>query len=547
MRKLAFIILFLWAMPTIGFATVLVGDTFDSYGTSTNCDDWTGGIVWECWDETTSSRNGIINIVSSIPGSSASFPSGSRCVRFWAKPYEHSAQAISYIAPSGSLSLGTDFWMQVAIYYQSYGGGTPGITPENSHPANEEFGHGVKIFYPNYNNRGWFNITNYTYNVPITVATYHVDADTCTWSPHCEPNGASNKTSNLINNGTSSNWGLPNQWCILKWHICSTAGSKVLEAWIDRLDGNGFSKVMSYTGADTGYGDNNSFTGNIQFILQVPASGASSTWRDVWVYFDDIYFTTTEGDLPTYGGDTTPPTITNVTSDKTNGSYKAGEVIDIDVIFSEAVTSTGNVTVTLETGDTDRTCTFTVSGATTGTCNYTVQAGDTSGDLTVKTIAGTIKDAAENEMVDFAPATNLAANKAIIIDTTAPTILNVSSDKANGTYGLGTTIDIDVTFSEAVTSTGNVTVTLETGDVDRTCTFTVSAETTGTCNYVVQAGDSSADLTVKTIAGTINDAALNAMSNFTPGTNLAANKNLVIDSTNPAKIQGFSITGVRFQ
>jgi hypothetical protein len=84
------------------------------------------------------------------------------------------------------------------------------------------------------------------------------------------------------------------------------------------------------------------------------------------------------------------------------------------------VTSTGNITVTLETGDTDRTCTFSVSNATSGTCNYTVQAGDTSSDLTVSSISGTIADGAANAMVNFVPATNLAANKAIVIDTTAP-------------------------------------------------------------------------------------------------------------------------------
>lgn len=129
----------------------------------------------------------------------------------------------------------------------------------------------------------------------------------------------------------------------------------------------------------------------------------------------------------TVAADSTPPTITNVTSDKADGYYKAGEVIDIDVTFSEAVTSTGNVTVTLETGDTDRTCTFTVSSSTTGTCNYTVQAGDTSADLTVSSISGTIADGASNAMSNFVPSTNLAANKAIVIDTTAPIISNINS------------------------------------------------------------------------------------------------------------------------
>jgi hypothetical protein len=119
--------------------------------------------------------------------------------------------------------------------------------------------------------------------------------------------------------------------------------------------------------------------------------------------------------------DVVAPTITNVSSDKANGSYTVGEVIDIDVTFSENVTSTGNVTVTLETGATDRTCTFTVTNSSTGTCNYTVQAGDTSGDLEA-TISGTIADQAANALTNYTPATNLAANKALIIDTTAPTV-----------------------------------------------------------------------------------------------------------------------------
>ncbi len=124
--------------------------------------------------------------------------------------------------------------------------------------------------------------------------------------------------------------------------------------------------------------------------------------------------------------DTTIPTITNISSNKVNGYYKTGEVIDIDITFSEAVSSTGDVTVTLETGATDRTCTFTVTSSTTGTCNYTVQAGDASDDLTVSLISGTIADEVENSMSVFSPVTNLAANKTLIIDTRAPTISAVT-------------------------------------------------------------------------------------------------------------------------
>jgi len=176
----------------------------------------------------------------------------------------------------------------------------------------------------------------------------------------------------------------------------------------------------------------------------------------------DSYFSSATFGFPmmTIAGtevDSTAPTISSVSSDKTNGSYTVGEVIDIDVTFSEAVTSTGNVTVTLETGSTDRTCTFTVSSATTGTCNYTVQVGDTSSDLTVSSISGTIADASANAMSNFVPTTNLAANKALVIDTTAPTISTLSP--SDGATGVSATANLILTFDAAVdVETGNITI-----------------------------------------------------------------------------------------
>ena len=164
-----------------------------------------------------------------------------------------------------------------------------------------------------------------------------------------------------------------------------------------------------------------------------------------------------------YESDVTAPTITNVTSDKTNETYAIGEVIDIDVTFSEVVTSTGNVTVTVETGTTDRTYTFTVTGSTTGTCNYTVQAGDTSADLTVNSIAGTITDAVGNAMTNFVPSTNLAANKALVIDTIAPS--------APGTPDLGAASDSGTSSTDNITS-------------DTTPTITVSCESAATVSLL---------------------------------------------------------------
>jgi hypothetical protein len=124
--------------------------------------------------------------------------------------------------------------------------------------------------------------------------------------------------------------------------------------------------------------------------------------------------------------DTTPPTILNITSDKPNGTYGIGEVIDIDIVFNEVVSSIGDVTITLETGDIDRTCLFSVTNSSTATCNYTVQTGDTSSDLNVLSVSGAIEDTSSNAMVDFTPATNLAANKNIVINT------SISNDEDEG-------------------------------------------------------------------------------------------------------------------
>lgn len=174
--------------------------------------------------------------------------------------------------------------------------------------------------------------------------------------------------------------------------------------------------------------------------------------------------------------DSSAPTITSVSSDKSDGTYTVGEVIDIDVTFSEAVTSTGDVTVTLETGDTDQACTFSVSNSDTGTCNYTVQEGDISSDLTVSSISGTIEDQASNAMADFTPATNLSANKNIVIDTTAP---SVSSPLPSGAQAQGTTgVTLQVTTDE--NSTCKYGTTPDTAYASISNTFSTTGGTTHT-------------------------------------------------------------------
>jgi hypothetical protein len=318
--------------------------------------------------------------------------------------------------------------------------------------------------------------------------------------------------------------------------------------------------------------------------------------------------------------DNTVPAITSVSSTVADGRYNAPDIIDVNVTFSENVTSSGNITVTLETGTNDQTCAFSINNSSTGSCNYTVQAGDASLDLDTKSITGTINDQAGNTMIDFTPSTNLGINKNLIIDTaspivniisplngnsvngdtvllfsdddmntpncsldnntwvacssgvttlsnltgwsslsdgaftlylrdtdlagnigtdnetgiikdtSAPLIQNISSDHANGRFNVGELIDIDITFSRNVTSTGNVNVFLETGTNDSYCTFSVTNSNTASCIYTVQPTDMSDDLEVNLITGTITDQVGNPMTNFTAITNLNVNKDIIIDT-----------------
>ena len=149
--------------------------------------------------------------------------------------------------------------------------------------------------------------------------------------------------------------------------------------------------------------------------------------------------------------------------------------------FSEAVTSSGNVTVTLETGSTDRTCTFSVSNSTTASCTYTVQAGDTSSDLTVNGVSGTIADQSSNAMTNFTPATNLAANKAIVIDTTAPTG-SITSPAASATLSGTTSLTASASDNDAVASVQFKVDGTNQGSADTTSPFGISWNTASVSN-----------------------------------------------------------------
>jgi fibronectin-binding autotransporter adhesin len=126
-----------------------------------------------------------------------------------------------------------------------------------------------------------------------------------------------------------------------------------------------------------------------------------------------------------------------------------------------------------------------------------------------------------------------------------PVVTGVSSSTPNGSYKIGDTLSVSVTFDMAVfVSGGTPTLLLETGSVDRTLNYVSgSGSTTLVFDYTVQAGDLSTDLDYASTGAlvlngaTIQDA-LNLNANLTlasPGAanSLGANKALVIDGVVP--------------
>ncbi len=356
--------------------------------------------------------------------------------------------------------------------------------------------------------------------------------------------------------------------------------------------------------------------------------------------------------------DTVAPTVSNVTSSTADGTYGVGQVISIQVTFSEAVTVTGTPTLALNSGGGASASYTGGSGSNTLTFTYTVAAGQNSTDLdytstnALALAGGTIQDAATNAaaLTLAAPAASgsLGFNKNIVIsttvadttgpitsgvtvapsptnaapsvaftisdattggnnvtaaeyyldvtgangsgtaigavfgtitvtgsftvsgfaglsegshtvfvhgkdaagnwggftsaafvkDTVAPAVSNVTSSTADGTYGVGAVISIQVTFSEAVTVTGTPTLALNSGG---TASYTSgTGSNTLTFTYTVAAGQNSTDLdytTTTALLGTIKDAAGNAATLTLPAPaasgSLGFNKNIVIDAVAP--------------
>ncbi len=142
--------------------------------------------------------------------------------------------------------------------------------------------------------------------------------------------------------------------------------------------------------------------------------------------------------------DTTAPRIISFTTTTANGSYKAGDSINITANTDENILAGGQITVTLNTG-----ATVILTAATTGstlTGTYTIAAGQTSADLTVSSFTigtgaigtsnATPRDAGFGNALTSTSVpsgvNNIAGSYAIVVDTTAPAALTLTAPADSG-------------------------------------------------------------------------------------------------------------------
>ncbi len=264
------------------------------------------------------------------------------------------------------------------------------------------------------------------------------------------------------------------------------------------------------------------------------------------------------------------PSVSSVSSSTANGSYGVGDVITVTIEFSEAVSVTGTPILTLETGTTDRTASYSSgSGGTTLSFAYTVQSGDSSSDLAyVSTSAlalngGTISDTAGNTasltLATPGTANSLSANKAIVIDGVAPTFDGANSSPVNASYGHAASGTISLKFSENIAfgsgsimliSTASATVVenfeVTTAQGDNGGSVSISADSlsvhpgsnlsAGT-SYAIQIAPSAiTDTNGNEFAG-IND---NTSYTFT----VAANVTMTVDNTSIVEDAGVAVVSL---
>ncbi|MEI7503914.1 MAG: Ig-like domain-containing protein, partial [Paludibacter sp.] len=221
----------------------------------------------------------------------------------------------------------------------------------------------------------------------------------------------------------------------------------------------------------------------------------------------------------TWNFTTIAPVVTSVTSSNLDGTYKIGDLITVNVSFSDTVNVTGSPYLLLNMVGTDRQAAYsTGSGTSILNFTYTIQSTDAAADLdyvTTSSLAlnsGTINStdgiAATRTLATPGAANSLGNNKAIVIDAVAPTVSTYSPTDGNTTVLINQ--NLVFTFNENVKAgtTGSIVIYNSGGTVFETIPYnddriTFSTNTV-TINPIGSLGYSS-DYYVQISLGAITD------------------------------------------
>ena len=182
--------------------------------------------------------------------------------------------------------------------------------------------------------------------------------------------------------------------------------------------------------------------------------------------------------------------------------YDVGDVITAQVTFSEPVTITGNPTLTLQVGDSQRAATYAGQQSDDGLVAdfaYTTQSGDLD-DNGVSISDGQLTLAKDDAIIDAAGNTAKPAFKGVTdqsphqVDARPLTVEEVSL-ASSGPYAIGDDIQVDVEFTRSFKRTGAPVISLKVGDrnVDAKHQKDDAAATTMRFAYTVAQGDLDTD------------------------------------------------------
>jgi hypothetical protein len=144
-------------------------------------------------------------------------------------------------------------------------------------------------------------------------------------------------------------------------------------------------------------------------------------------------------------------------------------------------------------------------------------------------------------VIDFAGNRSPAATFALTVDTATPAVTGVAASSASGTYGIGQSVDIQVTFSQAVAVTGVPTLQLNTTPLRTARYLTGSGTNVLTFRYTIQTNDWSSRLdytSTSALSGSVQSAAGIPATLTLPAVGGFLSKNIVIDALIKATVAG---------